>query len=61
MNSETKTKNCKYWCIGCHEYTNELHDDNIVDLCKKCNDKYDNKTEYCSLECCLGHGCDESC
>jgi len=30
-------------------------------LCDECQEKYDNKTGYCSLDCCiLGH-CDSSC
>jgi hypothetical protein len=30
--------------------------------CAACLDeKYDNKTGYCSFDCCMGGGCDGSC
>ena len=63
MNSETKTEVCDKWCKGCEEYTDKLGDwgTNGAMLCEECNEKYDNKTGYCSLECCLGGGCDQSC
>ena len=63
MNSKTKTESFDKWCKGCEEYTDKL--DNYgtkgVMLCKQCNEKYYDKTGYCSIECCLGGGCDESC
>ena len=52
MNSDVKTDKCDKYCddnSGCDR------------LCKECDDKYENKTGYCSLDCCLGYGCDESC
>lgn len=30
-------------------------------LCDECYAAYDNKTGYCSLECCISGKCDESC
>ena len=48
-------------CAGCEEYTDKYENQNAIDLCKECDDIYDNKTGYCSLHCCLGGGCDESC
>ena len=59
MNSETKTDKYNKWCAGCEKYTDKY--ENAIDLCKECDDIYDNKTGYCSLHCCLGGGCDESC
>lgn len=63
MNSETKTELCDKWCKGCEEYTNNLDDWNSggVMLCEKCNMNYENSTGYCSLSCCLGNGCDQTC
>lgn len=61
MNSDIKTEVYNLYCIGCGEYTDKLDDFNGVDLCDECNEIYDNITGYCSLECCLGGGCDESC
>ena len=60
--SETKTEECKYCCDGCDMFTNKLFEDNYFDgLCDHCDSEYDNKTGYCSLYCCLGGGCDDSC
>lgn len=30
-------------------------------LCDDCNDKYDDKTGFCSLYCCVTGTCDEVC
>lgn len=30
-------------------------------LCDACFEAYDNKTGYCSLDCCISGSCDESC
>lgn len=49
------------YCKGCDEMVNKLTNNYGTKLCDKCNDKYDNKTGYCSLSCCLGNGCDETC
>lgn len=49
------------YCIGCEEKVLNLEDWYGVYLCIDCNNRYDNKTGYCSLDCCLGYGCDESC
>lgn len=32
-----------------------------VPLCKECTEAYDDKTGYCSLECCISGNCDGSC
>ena len=63
MNSDVKTDKCDKYCVGCEDYTDKYCDDNsgCDRLCKECDDKYENKTGYCSLDCCLGYGCDESC
>jgi hypothetical protein len=62
MNSEEKTKQCDKYCEGCEEYTDKLDDwASAYDLCEECNDKYENQTGYCPLNCCLGGGCDQSC
>jgi hypothetical protein len=61
MNSETKTEEFNKWCKGCEEWTNKYGEQSGNDLCEECDRKYDNKTGYCSLSCCLGGGCDESC
>jgi hypothetical protein len=61
MNSETKTDKCNKLCAGCEEYTDKYENQNAIDLCKECDDIYDNKTGYCSLHCCLGGECDGSC
>lgn len=55
-----KTKHCE-WCdeeispdykyVGSNGYT----------LCEECDSKYDNKTGYCSLSCCITGECDDSC
>ena len=51
-----------FFCQGCEEIVDELFYDNTNNgLCKECENKYDNKTGHCSLDCCLGLGCDESC
>jgi hypothetical protein len=34
---------------------------NRCNLCAECAEAYDNKTGYCSLECCITGRCDESC
>ncbi len=49
------------YCQGCDEMVDKLEDIHNALLCDECNDKYDNKTGYCSLTCCLGYGCDGSC
>ncbi len=50
------------YCEGCDESFLELFYDNRINgLCQSCNEVYDNKTGHCSLSCCMGNGCDESC
>ena len=63
MNSDVKTDKCDKYCIGCEEYTDVYCDENsgCDNICKECDDRYENKTGYCSLDCCLGYGCDGSC
>ena len=52
----------KAYCQGCdEEITNGYESVNHDKLCKECDDAYDNQTGYCSLSCCLGGGCDQSC
>lgn len=48
-------------CEGCEEYVSEVHDYHGYKLCAECCDRYDNKTGYCSLSCCISGRCDESC
>jgi len=54
----------EYVCYGCGcaltletaiEYCHPTY------LCQECDDKCDNPTGYCSLDCQLGGGCDGSC
>lgn len=61
MNSDIKTEKCDKWCKGCETYTDNLDDYWGHDLCEDCENAYENQTGYCSLECCLGGGCDQSC
>lgn len=61
MKSEVKTEKCNLFCKGCEEYTDKYGEYNGMDLCEECDDKYDNKTGYCSLSCSLGNGCDGTC
>jgi hypothetical protein len=62
MNTETKIDKCDKLCKGCEEYTDKLYDWACgIDLCEECNEKYENTSGYCSLNCCLGFGCDETC
>lgn len=49
------------YCQGCNEHFEKLEDYTGHDLCEECSEKYDNKTGYCSFNCCLGYGCDGSC
>ena len=61
MNSYEKTEQCQLYCKGCDEYCDKYGDYNGLDLCEEFDNKYDNKTGWCSLSCCLGNGCDQSC
>ena len=63
MNSENKTEKCNKWCKGCEEWTDKLEDWNGdgVELCEGCCEKYDNRTGYCSFDCCISGICDQSC
>jgi len=63
MKSEKKTDKCDKWCIGCEEFTDNLDNWNSkgYDLCDDCNDKFEDKTGYCSLQCCLSGYCDQTC
>jgi len=51
----------KQFCEGCEELVEKLEDYTGRDLCESCSEKYDNKTGWCSLSCCLGNGCDQTC
>ena len=57
MNKDTKRPYCKY----CEDYVKKTYDNNGVDLCKDCDDKYSNRTGYCSLSCCVTGHCDGTC
>ncbi len=61
MNSNTKTRICDKYCIGCETYTDIVNDFYGYLLCINCNATYENKTGYCSLDCCLSGHCDDSC
>ena len=61
LNSEIKTEDNKLFCVGCENYTDKLYHDYRYDLCFECNEKYDDKTGYCSLFCCINNQCDDSC
>ncbi len=61
MKSEIKTEKCNLCCKGCDEYTDKYGEYNGMDLCEDCDDKYNNQTGYCSLQCSLGGGCDQTC
>ena len=61
MNSYEKTEQCQLYYKGCDEYCDKYGDYNGLDICEECDNKYDNKTGWCSLSCCLGNGCDQSC
>lgn len=51
------------FCKGCERNTFSLSEYTYkgVQLCEKCEDEFEDKTGYCSLDCCLGGGCDYSC
>lgn len=51
----------KHFCEWCEELFDEVRNDNGPNLCEECNNKYQNETGYCSLSCCMGNGCDETC
>jgi hypothetical protein len=51
----------KDYCVGCHTKYPVSELTLFEKLCPECDAKYDNKTGYCSLDCCLGGGCDGSC
>lgn len=50
-------------CYGCGDspVDPESLRDYGYSLCKGCINNHDNKTGYCSMDCCLGGGCDGSC
>lgn len=57
--------NC-YYCEEKTENNIELTTSNLnclfgIILCNDCIGKYDDKTGYCSLDCCISNNCDESC
>lgn len=58
---DIKDKTNKVLCIGCEEMVESLTNEYGYKLCDECNEKYDNKTGYCSLSCSLGDGCDQTC
>lgn len=49
------------FCSNCEEWKPNIEKEYGAMLCPDCSNLYDNKTGYCSLSCCLGNGCDESC
>ncbi len=62
-NSEQKTEICNLYCIGCDTYTNKLEDNNSkgIDLCTECNNSFEDKTGWCSINCCITGNCDQTC
>ncbi len=48
-------------CQGCDKKTELTNEFGGYQLCDECNSIYDDKTGYCSLNCCLGGSCDDSC
>lgn len=63
MDSEFKTEICDKYCQRCDEFTDILEQsyDCRIMLCNECNEKYDNKTGYCSVDCCVSGNCDQTC
>lgn len=57
MSKDTEEKMIPSICEGCDECTTVGSDG----LCDECAEKYHNSSGYCSLSCCLGNGCDQSC
>jgi len=61
MTTENKTPATPHYCRGCEEYTDTLEDcGHGHDLCDDYNDTYEDSSGYCSFECCMGQGCDET-
>lgn len=56
---EPLKKQCEYCYSECTE--DEILEIDGWKLCGECYDAYDNKTGYCSLDCCISGRCDESC
>ena len=48
-------------CEYCEDEGKKLFRTDRYLLCEDCSDKYDNKTGYCSLYCCVSGHCDGSC
>lgn len=49
-------------CKGGHPDEEELEDvGDGYKLGESCNDKYDNRTGYCDVSCCMGYGCTQVC
>jgi len=61
MKSYEKTDECQLYCKGCDEFCDEYGTEYRNDICKECEEIYNNKTGWCGLSCCLGNGCDQSC
>jgi hypothetical protein len=58
--------NTCYYCEEPTENTIKSTTDDLqcvfgIVLCDDCINSYDNKTGYCSLDCCISGRCDESC
>jgi hypothetical protein len=49
-------------CIYCEEEIKQDYESsNNIGLCEECDNAYENKTGYCSLECCISGYCDQTC
>ena len=46
------------WCNSYDDVTNEYK---WYMLCGSCNEAYDDKSGFCSLDCCIENRCDGSC
>ncbi len=48
---------------GCDKLTDHLMDvcGIEVNICEECSDKVTDNTGYCTFDCQMGYGCDDSC
>jgi len=63
MKSEEKTEECNLYCQGCEMFVDNLDDYNSrgAELCDECNEKFEDKTGHCSINCCVNGNCDQTC
>ena len=50
---------CEY--ADCYKTADTYHEDLQAWLCDQHSDSTNNSTGYCTRDCQLGYGCDESC